>query len=497
MHGQGFPKSLDIGKAIDKRGGNNEQFNVVRDWLRKKVKEKGLSYKDIDTSLGNPNSHKASHYLDNSQPQIPTHSDWEILKKLLCVETDIERPTRFIEFEREIIGYRKVQKGVAFTSEGPTELPITKPATEEAKLYADYGTNLKPSYEPIILIKKPNEGTYAETVLKYGTGALNIGGCRVAWDASEVAEDDGIRVDLDKSSCHTGYDRPNATMFRTGKHNNRSGPFSARGRWPTNVLFSHLPECKVVGVKKVKAPKHINPSDGDSKFCHSVVMERPDRANYDLTDGDGNETISDYECAEGCPVKQLNDQVGIKKSGFMKQSQKRSQNGGYHGGFPQDRIGDRDTYGDEGFVSRFFYCAKPSPFERNIGIIGKGEKVNDGRQTPIDNPFQRGETERLNIHPTVKSIELCRWLIRLLKTPKRGIVLDPFMGSGSTGMAAILEDMDFIGMDNVKEYKEIADQRIEFVRQNKDIILKDGLKPEIVKKVKIGEPDDPLKGVFG
>jgi hypothetical protein len=147
-------------------------------------------------------------------------------------------------------------------------------------------------------------------------------------------------------------------------------------------------------------------------------------------------------------------------------------------------------------VLRFKYCAKPSPFERSIGLIGEGEKVNDGRQTPIDNPFQRGESLRLNSHPTVKSVELMRYLCRLLKTPVRGIVLDPFKGSGSTGMAAILEDMDFIGMENVEEYKNIADQRIEFVRQNKDLILEKGIKPEIIKKVKV-KPDDGLKKVFG
>jgi site-specific DNA-methyltransferase (adenine-specific) len=89
-----------------------------------------------------------------------------------------------------------------------------------------------------------------------------------------------------------------------------------------------------------------------------------------------------------------------------------------------------------------------------------------------------------------------RYLVKLLRPPNGGIVLDPFMGSGTTGMAAILEDMDFIGMENVEEYKKIADQRIEFVRQNKELILKEGLKPEIIKKVKPKDSGSGLERVF-
>ena len=104
------------------------------------------------------------------------------------------------------------------------------------------------------------------------------------------------------------------------------------------------------------------------------------------------------------------------------------------------------------------------------------KKVNDGRNTPIDNPFQRGETLRKNIHPTVKPVELMQYLVRLV-TPNGGTILDPFMGSGSTGKAVMYENNEkdknytFIGIELEKEYYEIANARISYA--NGDIVIKE------------------------
>ena len=92
--------------------------------------------------------------------------------------------------------------------------------------------------------------------------------------------------------------------------------------------------------------------------------------------------------------------------------------------------------GSSGSAARFFYCAKASRSERNAGLEGT------------------------NHHPTIKPIELMRYLVRLTKTPTGGVVLDPFMGSGTTGMAAALEGRDFIGIELNAEYLEIAEKRI-------------------------------------
>ena len=86
--------------------------------------------------------------------------------------------------------------------------------------------------------------------------------------------------------------------------------------------------------------------------------------------------------------------------------------------------------------------------------------TDDGRIKPIDNAYQRGKTKRRNLHPTVKPISLMRYLCRITKTPTGGVVLDPFMGSGSTGCAAVMEERDFIGIELSQEYSELAARRI-------------------------------------
>lgn len=120
--------------------------------------------------------------------------------------------------------------------------------------------------------------------------------------------------------------------------------------------------------------------------------------------------------------------------------------------------------GDTGSAARFFYCAKASREDRNEGCEQMEKKPllwSSGTQNP--GSFQAEGTDRSsqNHHPTVKPTELMRWLVRLV-TPAGGMVLDPFMGSGSTGKAAMLEGLRFTGIDLTAEYVAIARARIEF-----------------------------------
>jgi site-specific DNA-methyltransferase (adenine-specific) len=121
--------------------------------------------------------------------------------------------------------------------------------------------------------------------------------------------------------------------------------------------------------------------------------------------------------------------------------------------------------GDSGSASRFFksilYYPKASKKERNMGCEGLEEKQysHDGREKEIENPYQRNKSVATNNHPTVKPIALMEYLIKMV-TPKGGIVLDPFIGSGSTGVAAKKNGYDFIGIDMTPEYVEIAKARI-------------------------------------
>jgi len=139
--------------------------------------------------------------------------------------------------------------------------------------------------------------------------------------------------------------------------------------------------------------------------------------------------------------------------------------------FGVGRTAFRDTYGDDGrSAARFFYCAKASRSERNAGLEGMEEReikgavgmktVTAAKWGDPDEPVYERNTKAKNHHPTVKPIELMRYLVRLTKTPTGGIVLDPFMGSGTTGIACELEGREFIGIEREAEYVEIAEKRI-------------------------------------
>jgi hypothetical protein len=135
-------------------------------------------------------------------------------------------------------------------------------------------------------------------------------------------------------------------------------------------------------------------------------------------------------------------------------------------GFTQ-ATGERVGHGDSGGASRFFYCAKASRAEREAGLdTFRASNVNDGRETSIDNPYQRGDTQRRNVHPTVKPVDLCRWLAALLLPPPRADgaprrLLVPFSGSGSEMIGALLAGWDHVvGVELDPHYAAIAAARL-------------------------------------
>ncbi len=304
VYGSGFPKSLDVSKAIDKglytTKTCNPDFQKVRAWIRAKVKAKGLTYKQIDTALGNANSHKASHYLDNSQPQLPTPRDWEVIKGLLELsdEADIDRPPALLveTFEREILGYRAVQKGVAFTSDGKSEVPITKPLSPEAEQWQGYGTALKPAWEPIILARKPLDGTVAANVLEHGCGALNIDGCRL--ECNQRIPGNKECTANKKAVCY-GDMKGNAATYKERVVD------QGLGRFPANLIH-----------------------DGSEE----VVGLFPETAS-------GKMTAGTRRAAQDCPGSVCYGTYGGDATAV-------------------------DTPGGSGSAARFFYCAKASRAER-------------------------------------------------------------------------------------------------------------------------------------
>ena len=154
----------------------------------------------------------------------------------------------------------------------------------------------------------------------------------------------------------------------------------------------------------------------------------------------------------------LDVQSGTLKSGsFVGTVQKPTD--GVSKGKERSRV-RADRPSDTGGASRFFYCAKASKKEREQGLEHlPNQRRTDGRESDIENPRLR-TSERKNTHPTVKPISLMRWLVRLI-TPPGGTVLDPFTGSGSTGIAAKLDGFEFVGCELSEEYVAIANARIE------------------------------------
>ena len=120
--------------------------------------------------------------------------------------------------------------------------------------------------------------------------------------------------------------------------------------------------------------------------------------------------------------------------------------------------------------SRFFYCAKASKQDRNEGLEdfeAKAKYTRVGDANAIYTPNK--QKAQKNNHPTVKPTDLMRYLVRLV-TPKEGIVLDCFMGSGSTGKACALEGFNFVGIDLDKDYCKIAKARINKAIEDKRIM---------------------------
>lgn len=292
------------------------------------------------------------------------------------------------------------------------------------------GTALKPSWEPIILARKPLSGTVARTVLEHGTGALNIDGCRIKGTdeihvpQSDPAKREGV-VGTDLGITGADQERFQAAQRESVERAN------TLGRWPANTILSHLESCRVIGEKTTEGRTINRWKDGAKPFGggagHPFSSEKYPDENLDI-----------YDCAPDCPVRLLDEQTGNLRS----MSSKYWTKGGYSSWpGPTDKKGSTGL-SVEGGASRFFYCAKASRKEREIGL----EDL-DGK--------------RKNNHPTVKPIKLMQYLCRLI-TPPGGLILDPFLGSGTTGIAAILEGFDFIGIEKEDEYCKIAKARIEY-----------------------------------
>jgi site-specific DNA-methyltransferase (adenine-specific) len=393
VYGQGFPKSLDVSKAIDKAAGAKRE------------------------ELPDPEAARRN--------KVP----------------------------------RAIHPGAEREGRNTTAL-VTAPATEAARQWNGFGTALKPAWEPIILARKPLAGTVVANVLEWGTGCLNIAACRIG---STKQVPGGVSC-TDSEVCYGAYGQ------ETGEE---SGHNPNIGRWPANLVLSHHPECVCRGMKRVKGSNAIR-KNGASGFSGGLYEGSELGAGSDAgyADADGLETVEAWDCHPDClvgmfPKSQVSGTAKLEKLNISK---------------PENAsvYGDYAPYAsylpnDSGSAARFFYTSKASRADREEGLDDFPQHDTSLKYSGGDGFAGRTQDENgewvntdkasrnkpRNHHPTVKPTDLMRWLCRLV-TPPDGLILDPFVGSGSTAKAAMREGFRCIGIDQSEEYLEIARRRIEY-----------------------------------
>lgn len=255
MYGVGFPKSMDIGKAIDRQRYERDDILEVTKWVAETRDAAGVTNKAIDAAFGTHGM--AGHWTSSkSQPSIPTV---EQVAKLLGVLGNPDVPPRIRRLlmelngkkgepgpnwgKREVTGKHKSPNqanawDTNYTGSKLTEASnITEPHSEAAKKWEGWGTALKPCHEPIVLCRKPLDGTYANNVQKHGVGALNIDACRIPWQ--DGRDENTAKAKNQHGDSASG--QRNNTVY--GADSNDRTNYNAPGRWPGNVLHDGcLPE---------------------------------------------------------------------------------------------------------------------------------------------------------------------------------------------------------------------------------------------------------------
>jgi DNA modification methylase len=498
VYGSGFPKSVDVSKMIDKAmvrdretgalvfRGHVEEIYAATTEIADLRDLAGVSNREIDELFGT--NGMAGHWTarrTNTQPQIPQWDEWAKIKALFAerfrakaddIFTDWSALDRLSKLDAAIwkLNGRKGKPG-----DGWFERPITgehaqpaaaqawqvncgvsdvavkgdrrdEAATEEARRWQGWGSALKPAQEPIILARKPLAGTIAATVLRHGTGAINVDACRI-----------GTSDDLNGG----GYSGGGPTGMFGLRHLEPEQFTQPSGRWPANFLLSHGDGCELVGTKRVRTG---TATAGDAKPGHLFGFGERGPEPRGHADDDGREEVEDWRCAPGCPVAELDRQSGETTStASVSFTDKPNFANKVYGRGMGGTVSPSNQHEDSGGASRFFYVAKPDGKERDLGLEGLPKKSRaeatdraEGSAGAAHARAGAGSREgRANIHPTVKPVDLMRWLCRLV-TPPGGVVLDPFMGSGSTGVACSREGFRFLGIERDPAYYKIAEHRL-------------------------------------
>ena len=423
----GFPKSHNISKAIDKMPKANNRLFEFAELLKHRRNELHFSLSQADDLICEGST--MYNFLEgrniNGVLKVypPNKEYYEKIKSIYGIQgwDDI------VENNLEIVGEQAGNFGFQINGERWNEKThIKEITTEQAKQWEGWGSALKPANEPIVLARKPLEKglSIAENVLKWGTGAINIDGCRVGNEKRTIP-------------VFSDDKKTDETSFNLNSNIQHHREETTQGRFPANFIMTHHPDCK----------------------CQFFKYEGEEEINEEWT------------CVEDCPIKILDEQSGtLNEQGISKSDNKSGWQNNYVGGNGVNAV-QRKLYLDKGGASRFFYIAKANKWERNYGLqefennkpMYESHRPNYENTKGIETPYAgagRTGNENRNNHPTVKPIKLMQYLVRMI-TPPNGIVLDPFAGSGTTGIACKIDGFNFVGLELSEDYTKIANARIE------------------------------------
>jgi len=405
----GFPKAYDVSKGIDKRP-NRLQKHPFKEYCNNQRKILGLSSNEINklggwaTTGGGIASSIMGDLKENIIPSVETYNK---LKTILKLDNRFDELIE--ESEREIIG-----KGESPISWGGTsqihdggfkqEYDLTASASDLAKKWSGWKsqTGLKPAHEPILMVNKPfSERTIVENVLKWGTGAINVDVCRIPFQNEEEPSSTPSRLGFNPNLNDDGWKGIGKEIITD---------LSTKGRFPANLLVSD------------KALDTGELTKSGAKLPHHV-MSKPQNVAY----GEFG-TMSGYTYYEdvGDQSRYFDIDAWAKHHGFLDVPK------------PDNKERDYGLKGRKAVPKSKFNLSDGSKDERFDGVIS---------------------IPRRNVHPTVKPIKLMAYLIEL-GCPPDGVVLDPFVGSGTTCIAAKKLVRKYVGIEINPEYVALAEARI-------------------------------------
>jgi DNA modification methylase len=448
-------------------------FGGTRTWHRLAVAIEDAGWELRDTLMwlygsGFPKSHDLSKAID----------------KAAGAEREVVRmATRGGNSERRGEGAQGATYGDAWG--GFTTL--SAPATPLAAAWQGWGTALKPAWEPVIVAQKPIDGTYAHNAETWGVAGFWIDGGRIGTEHTYVP-----RLTHNANMNDDGW----------GKIGQNASPVTVSGRWPANLILSEDAAAEMGEVSRyfycAKASKRERDAglDGiDLDWLDSTELIDYDGIIYRLSE------VMLWERQGQSPSTVLNGEAPLERATSEDTTPERADSDfstSWYGKpiTAQSLTGIRfttstgtrltidsqtlnslhlsNTSGCTVAATETLRAYGLSPAEsvacislwRLITTSARMAYLPGAKSAPRQTPPLTSVSDvlkqrlRTNIHSTVKPLALMRYLARLTKTPTGGVVLDPFMGSGTTGMACVLEGREFIGIEKEAEYLEIAKRRI-------------------------------------